>query len=71
MEAKLKINHDLCNAIKAHMVGRKQRWLAQEIGMKDTAISNKLKGIYPFKPEEVKQIAKVLNDKKILEYPIV
>jgi DNA-binding XRE family transcriptional regulator len=56
---------------KKKMIGRKQTWLAKEIGMTDTALSNRINGVFPFKTNELWKIAAVLDDHSLVEYNIL
>jgi transcriptional regulator with XRE-family HTH domain len=47
--------------IKVAMDGRKQRWLAQKLGILEPYLSNKLNGITEFSDEELKRISEILN----------
>lgn len=47
--------------IKRGLDGRKQRWLALELGISDTQLSNKMNGITPFSDDEVKKIESLLD----------
>jgi hypothetical protein len=66
-----KINYDLCEKVKSHMEGRKQRWLANQLGLTDTALSNRINAIYSFRNEEIKKMAEVFSDKTFLDYVVL
>lgn len=68
MRTKAEISETLCKKVKKHMVGRKQRWLAQQLSITDTALSNRINGIHAFKKQEITSMANIFNDKTILEH---
>lgn len=71
MRTKNKVNHELCDYLNTLMIGRKQRWLCQQLGVSDASISNKLNGIYAFSATDLEKLSKIFNDEKILEFNVL
>jgi len=57
----LKARQKLGAQIKKALDGRKQKWLAQKLGINDAHLSNKLSGVLPFSDQEIEDINILLS----------
>src|SRR5262245_59509051 len=56
---------------KLRELGLHQNTLATVLDVSSSSITRKLSGEYPFKPEEVQEIAKFLDIPALLTYPVI